>query len=86
MAGGWLLAIWAAPWIASGCLLAVFSSQIIVDGAVSTWPREVLACVASLLLVVAGGWASMTATADLLRLRRLRRARLDDLTRADIAS
>lgn len=84
--GGWLLAIWAAPWIASGCLLAVFSSQIIVDGAVSTWPKEVLACVASLLLVLLGGWASLTATADLLRLRRLRRARLDELTRVEIAS
>jgi hypothetical protein len=85
VAGGWLLAIWAAPWLASGCLLGVFSSQIIVDGAVTTWPKEVLACVASLLMVLSGGWASLTATADLLRLRCLRRARLDELTSADIA-
>jgi len=80
VAGGWLLAIWAAPWITNGCLLAVFSSQIIVDGAVTTWPKELLACGASLLLICLGGWTSLTVTSDLLRLRRLRKQRLERLT------
>jgi hypothetical protein len=80
VAAGWLLAIWAAPWITSGCLLAVFSSQIIVDGAVTTWPKELLACGASLLLICLGGWTSLTVTSDLLCLRRLRKQKLERLT------
>lgn len=83
VAAGWLIAIWAAPWVASGCLLAVFSSQIIVDGAVTTLPRELLACGASLVLVVLGGWASLTTTSDLLRLRRLRQVRLERVRAGD---
>jgi hypothetical protein len=72
VAFSWLGAIFIAPWIASTCLLVMFSGQIIVKGTVGSVLIFSLACAAALSLEVVGGWASLTTTSDLIRLRHLR--------------
>jgi hypothetical protein len=68
LAGTWLGALLLAPWITVGCLLAAISSQIIADGPLP-WLREIVVIAGVLALVTAGGWTSVTLTADVLRLR-----------------
>ena len=75
VAFGWGATILAAPWVASGCLMASLSSQIIVDGSIDSWPREVLTGLTALSLLLIGGWTSATVAGQLVALRRVRLAR-----------
>lgn len=73
VATGWLIAIWIAPWIATGCLLVVLSGGGVADGGIASTTRTTVASIIVMVLVVIGGWASLTVTASLLQLRRQRR-------------
>ena len=76
-AGAWALAIFIAPWIATGCLIAVAT----VDTSIEGWnPYHLF--ILPLLLV--GGWSSLTTFGELLRLRRLRLEKLADIGKAMI--
>ena len=71
-AGAWTFAIFIAPWVASGCLVAVVTIELQLGGG-----NLFDLCIAPLIL--AGGWASLTTTGEILRLRRLRLAKISTI-------
>lgn len=75
----WALAILIAPWIATGCLIAVFTAESRIEGWALGALTEMIShlCLVSILLV--GGWSSLTTFGELLRLRRLRLDKLATL-------
>jgi hypothetical protein len=79
VAGGWALALVMAPWITTGCLIAVSTVESMTDGWVTGIAQETIfhVCLASLL--VFGGWSSLTMFGELLRLRRMRLEKLRTL-------
>jgi hypothetical protein len=68
----WIGAILIAPWVAGGCLLMMVSEGFFVKGDIGSVLGFIWIYCAALLLEVTGGWASLTATSDILRLRSLR--------------
>lgn len=81
--GGWLLAIWIAPWIANGCLAPLFSGRVIADGAITTWTMDLAIFSLMGILFVLSGWASLTVINLLIQLRWMRREKLNKLHTAE---
>lgn len=82
---GWLISVWLAPWIVTGCLLVIVTGNVVADGGIASRLRTAVVTIATIVLVLLGGWASLTTTASLLRLRRLRHERLSELLRSTTA-
>lgn len=77
---GWLLGIALAPWIANGCLFAVFTAQLWADGGMDSIGLEICILFCCVVISVVSGWCSLTTMAELLRLRRLRLAKVKTLS------
>ncbi len=75
-AGVWSVVIFLSPWVAAGSLVAISAAESIADGWAAGALHETAfhLCLASLLIF--GGWTSLTAVGELLRLRRLRLEKL----------
>jgi hypothetical protein len=76
VAAGWAFALLIAPWIASGCLIAVSAAESTANSLVQSVAGETLVNIGIGALLLFGGWSSLTMVAELLRLRRLRLEKL----------
>lgn len=79
---GWLAALGFAPWIANGCLVAVFSQSMLTLGDVTSLRERLLVSFSFMALFLVGGRASFTVMMELLRLRRLRREKWESVKAA----
>jgi len=82
VAAGWAFALLVAPWIATGCLIAVSAAESTANSLVQSVARETMFNIGIVALLLFGGWSSLTMVAELLRLRRLRLEKLTTLTPA----
>lgn len=80
VAFGWVAAIFLAPWLAVAGIVLVVTGKIIADGAITPWYHDALTSGGIILLMAVGGWLSLSVVAELLRLRRMRRRKLSELT------
>jgi hypothetical protein len=76
VAGAWAGALLVAPWITTGCLIAVFAAESSANGWSTGLVEESITHLAVGSVLLIGGWSSLTLCGDLLLLRRLRLAKL----------